>query len=141
MNIEYLGLDKTSTIFNHLMESLLNCGRCSPSHLCALLIIDRHLIRLRFDAPSPSLIHALRDFFLPCVVLLQLKGKVPMLCVFALINHSPTSLSSLSICNLKLFTCFFFFYFRLFVTPLFIQLFYKSISTFSVLFFIWNTLA
>ena len=61
----------------------------APAHLRALPIINKRLTLLRPCASLPSPISALRAFFLSCVMLFQLKGKVPMFCVCAPINNSP----------------------------------------------------
>ena len=69
------------------LMSLLSCAPCAPTPLRALRIINTRFTRLY---PNEF---ALRDFVLSCVVLLQLKCKVPMFCMCAAINHSTPSLS------------------------------------------------
>ena len=91
-------------------------------------------------APLPSSVSALRLFFLSCVVLLQLKGTVPMFSVCAPINHNPSaSLFFLLFNHIKLFYVLFF-SFKSLVTSLFVQLFCNNIFTFSFQFFFWNKL-
>ena len=135
----------------YLKRSLLNCAPWAPvpprltyywyaSYVPACLhahALSLSLIRaLRIYAPLTSSISALRLFFLFCVVIFQLKGKVPMFCVCFSINHSSSSLSPLCYFTiLSCFTCFFsFIYFKPLVTPLLTQLFCNNIFTFSVLF-------
>ena len=113
----------------YLKRSLLNCAPCAPvpprltyywyaSYVPACLhahALSLSLIRaLRIYAPLTSSISALRLFFLCCVVIFQLKGKVPMFCVCFSINHSsPVSLSSLLFYHIKLLYMFFFLLFTL----------------------------
>ena len=102
----YSKMRNTSTFKRRLLN-------CAPSRLRALAISDKRLrayvsypslIRtLCACAPLSSSISALGAFFLSCVVLFQLKGKIPMFCVCAPINHSHLPLSSLLFCHIKLF--------------------------------------
>ena len=90
--------------------------RTRLTRLCALPIINTCLTCL---TPLRAL-RALSAFVLSCVVLLQLKGKLNFVCSLQLTIH----LFSLLFYHIKLFACFFsFFYFKPLVTPLFIQLF------------------
>ena len=62
-------------------------------------------LRRAFRAFTLIKINDLRVFILSCVVLLQFKGKVPMFCVCAPINHSPP-VSLLSFILLLFPSCF-----------------------------------
>ena len=102
--------------------SLLNCVPGIPFCLCVLPIIAKHLMRL----------HAFPRFCLVlCCVLLQLKGKVCFVYLLKLNTHL-LPLCLLLLCHIKLFACFFsFFYFKPLVTPLFIQSFCNNIQVIS----------
>ena len=113
--------------------SLLNRAPCAPSHLHASPIINTRLralpiINMRLRALctlsdcnwTRTHNHTLCVFVLSGVVLLRLKGKVHFVCLLQLTIY----LSFLLFYHIKLFACFFsFFYFKPLVTPLFIQLF------------------
>ena len=67
----------------------------TSTRLRAFSIIDMRLTRLRTYMPLPLSISALRIFFLSCILLFQLKDKVPTFCMCAPVDHSTPSLSRL----------------------------------------------
>ena len=116
--------------------NLLNCAPCVPLRLRILPIIYTRLTRLFHIYYAPCAL-LLSSFFLFCVVLFQLRGKMPLFCVCAPINHSYPVSFRIYVLPYKafLYVFFCFFYFKPLVTPLFRQLFYSNIFIFSVLFF------
>ena len=90
--------------------------------------------------PYPSSIRAFCAFTLinRCPVLLQLKSKIYFVRALQL-TIQLWSLSSLLFYHIKLCYILFFFHFKPFIRPLFIQLFCNNIFTFSVLFFFFET--